>query len=1173
MSLFSTSQTSKENADFEMSMIQSAITEALFSTNTSQTSVQALNFSNVNCEGDLVISDIDFSNSATSTSTASSNVQQGTTQDSTMSQSMTQAASQVAKGMSVGSTKQTVKQNIDETMMASQYTKSVASVDCAVTQSNEQYLNVTDASVGGDCTITDVTFGNNLESVSNCTQVAVQTTSQVLDMSQDGSQTSTQKAVGFSMVGIILVLLVVLYFLYGFVSTVYRVFIPWILIGLGVFSALWGAGYYLAYEYPQAKKQVDVDYLTSDSSDNSASTTDCTAYTQVEANRVSLSPPLTYWMVTQPTKVAELAGGGGGSSQSLTRMYTNRTFSSQYSTDANSLLEKQMDLNNSLFSGTLDATPSCTATSTAANGLRYIYTSYDFGGDEITRCGKGASDAGADACTRTDGAAGIIDVDDKDNFGRDYESSYQGTGTYTGTSAYRNILNSVGVSLAECNGWATSTGDGLLQNVAFGSRGDAQPFTSVQSTLLRALPWFKHHITNDPDNSTNFNVVVFVAPYGADANCSDPAVSQAWEGAGYAPNTCMPHFWFLLCFHISDETVLENCLLELGGSDAVLPQSVTDCEDCTDASGCCSDFKTGIGLTNWYAGEVSGQYGNDGPRVIQQLAGNALSGSLLYSDQVGLQARMQVAPSDPEITKSGGYYYPRCHSQVESTATGCNYDANVPLSGKSDNVCCRPSDCGVSEWSNAYYDSNGNVQGPLGKINPACYMAGMVPCVDVDNDGNLATICGSDTGPLPKCSDVIPFGSGDDTAKSLNTLVQLNVGATFSGNGTDENGASYSAGDYLYTKSGQGSSATYSSSVSDLKNSNMIAEFCSSGYSAIASDAGLINTMPRDSSAANPNCYTGYSTSTDLSTMDTGGYDPSTGLAGLPQNFYSSALSALQAAGVDTSGIDQSTVVVENPSQRCATASMIQGINTVEATSGFIPLFNICGLSGIPGFEGRQFKCNPAYGGVPSDTPDKFGNVTTFAEAAERMCGGNYTLGWGLAPHAFPFTIGQDGVVRKPWQGFEPPDVSGNEYCDILKGSNSQADCKVPLYAEDENQRITSLWAICRCPPMCDSLSAGSTTQSNQATSMIPTMIMAWQSNITATTTTDAGSGSDTTEGEPGLYLWLGITFIVLGLIAMGLGAYILYDNSASRDRTTTTRNTSTVEVKQVTGGRRPRYY
>lgn len=1099
MGLFTTKQKSKEYADFQMSMIQSTITEAIFDSETTQTSVQTLNIGDVNCEGDVYIGDIDFNNTTTSTSVASSNVQQSATEDATMAQTMTESAEQVSKGLSIGSTTQSTSQYISESMQASQYTKSVTSTKCAIDQSNEQTANIGSVT-GDDCTVTDFTFSNNTDSISQCTQIAVQTSSQSLEMTQTGSETSSQKAVGFSLMGVLILILIIclvlMYWVKGMVSTVYRVVIPWMLIGFGMMAILWGSGYDLAYMYPQSKSKVDVDYLN----DNDDALDCSTDYSTMEANRVSLSPPLTYWFVTHQSPVYELMDSTA-SQKSIARIYTNRTMSTQYNSSSN-LCDNTLGVTKytSPFMGTglSGITPDCLPTfqgcssNSGGNGLRYIYTSYDFGGDEVTRCGK--QDGDVSACTDADGAAGVIKS--SDNIGRNYEIDGN-----TGKTAWRNVFASAAQQMVICNNWANDSGTGLLQNFAFGSHADGIIFSKVQSTLQRALPWFEHHVTNDGNSATNFNVAVFVSPYGSDARCSD----SAWTNLGFAENTCQPHFWAIFCYRVGTEDTLDKCLLQLGGSDGETPDAVTKCEE----DGECDDYKNTIAKTNWWGSEMSGMYGDAGPHVVQQSAGLAVSGKG-YATSVGDQMQRTFDIANTQ----GGYFLPRCHSQVPSTASGCNPSDSIALSGKSDNVCCRPSNCGFERWAEDFYDSDFNIVGPMGKLNPACYAEGTVLCT-------TKNICSGTRGPLPLCSDVIPFGADNE---ELNELVRMDVASTFGVDGSDCAGDTYKADEYIFSKTSKGD-------FSKDKLSGPLLDFiCNNGYITRSSvddvDSCAVATMATDG-LSQPNCYTGYTSSIDLASMDKAGYDTTTGLAGIPQNYYSAALSIIGDDNADTS-----VVVVENPSQRCATSEMIANISDYDPGTDFIPMFNVCGLAGVPGFENATWACNSSGGGAASDD-SMFGSVTTFAEAAERMCGGDYTLGWGMAPHAYVFQKEDGGgVTKQPWVGYTPPGTSNHA-------------AEVPLYAEDENGSITSLWAVCRCPPPCDEDTGDTTTPINVDAMMIPTMVMAWQSSVTATSTTDdGGDDSHTMSSSPQFYLTMGFAMILIGLVMTGFGSYILYDNS-----------------------------
>lgn len=1109
-------------------------------TNTTQTSVQSLNIDGLNCGGDLIISGIDFDNTTTSTSVASSNVQQSATEDATMAQTMTQSAEQVAKGMSFGSTSQSTSQYITETMQASQYTKSVASTECSVSQANEQSLNVINTDASGNCSITDTAFSNNQDSVNQCTQVAVQTSSQSLDLSQTGTQTSSQTAIGTSMLAILIAIMVtcfILLFMFkGVAATIYRTIIPWVLIGLGVSAILWGSGYDLAYKYPEAKSDVDVSYLN----DNDSDILDCsTDYSEMEASRVSLSPPLTYWFVTHQTPVYQLMSNNLSASDTIVRIHSNRTMSTAYTPDKSGLCSSETGITKytspfwgsgvqttvgSVTESCQPAFSGCSDFSNAGNGLRYIYTSYDFGGDEYVRCGKdpgnSTSDADVSKCTNAAGAAGVINHADSsdggDNYGRRYE-----TGTYTGRSAYKNVFSTAAHNMAECNNWANANGTGLLQKIEFGSNGDQIGVSTVQSTLLRAIPWFEHHVTNDSNATTNFNVAVFVAPYGSDASCD-----SVWDDLGFAPNTCQPHFWAILCFRVAYEDTLDKCLLQLGGSDGATPDAVTSCEN-----GDCDDYKNTIAKTNWWGSEMSGMYSNTGPKVIQQNAGYAVAGHG-GAGSVGGQLVRGFGISQ----EMGGYFLPRCHSSVPSSADGCNIDPNTALSGKTDNVCCRPAACGFDRWAEDFYtiDSNKNWQitGPIGKLNPACYAQGSILCTSDDD------ICGKDdTGPLPLCKDVIPFGADNE---DLNSMVRFDVAGTFSEDSSGDCTASkYNSGDYIFSKSSSGNYRASKTGADLSTDDPMIKAICETGYI----DTSLVtNTCVTNTPAAadeTPNCYTGYSTSSDISSMDTSSYDTDTGLPGIPQNYYSAALALV---GEDTD--DDSTVVVENKSQRCATSNMIGNVSDYTPGEDFIPLFNICGLSGIPGIDdsAQEWACDTDSGGGYAYDDAKYGNVTSFAEAANRMCGGDYELGWGLAPNAYPF-IGQTGVSKQPWKGYNTP------------GSTDYTK-EVPLFAKNSDGAITSLWAVCRCAPPCDQDKGETESAVNVSAMMIPTMVIAWQSTVTATSALDDG-GSDSATQNRGAqwFLTMGIAMITIGLVMSGFGSYILYDNSRNLNQGAAAKN------------------
>jgi hypothetical protein len=645
----SSSQSLQQYSEFNMSMIQSSVSEALFDARTTQTSTQALNVRNLRCTGDLTIEGVNFTNKATTNNTAASSVQQSMVQDATLVQSMAQASAQAVSGFQepLSRKNQKVKQTMIQNMQAAQYTRSLVSTQCAMDQANEQVVNVENSSAN-NCTIRDINMDATLESMLQCTQEAVQQSTQTMTLDQSGDQTSTQTITGWDPTMIIIIIIVIFVLFIWAWQGILQSMVPFGFMAVG--SGLSAYGIYEVVRYQNEEKTIrkKKDALTAGGCD----VTDML----VEA-RDDFSPALQYWYVTHPVRVYASAAQQFGTVGTIQRVFTNRTMSTQYAVDPQEL----MTVHNTGIFGSNSSAPVC-----ASGELRYIYTSYDFGGDEVSRCGQGASNDGTGRCNDPGGAAGIMGPGD--NRGRAFQNEGEGRkARYKSNLAWRNVFAQQAWTIVTCRRWLDA-----LQDARFGSGGDGRNHEAVQRILQEAVPFFAHHITNDPNDATNFNVMLFVAPYGSDATCG-----MEWENLGYAPNTCMPHFWMILCFKV-DHHRLDQCLLDLGGTPNDLPDAVKDCLSCAGEPDCCAEYKSSVARTRWHDANLTGMYRNEGPRVLQQSAGPAMSGTALPPALLQSRAQLttQVRDNPATIGALGGYYMPICHPDVDSAAPGCTSAAN-----------------------------------------------------------------------------------------------------------------------------------------------------------------------------------------------------------------------------------------------------------------------------------------------------------------------------------------------------------------------------------------------------------------------------------------------------------------------------------------------------------------
>jgi hypothetical protein len=337
--------------------------------------------------------------------------------------------------------------------------------------------------------------------------------------------------------------------------------------------------------------------------------------------------------------------------------------------------------------------------------LRYVYTSWDFGGPELVRCAAGRPSAGGVTCeansnvkfseahaklaragklfpehpqdTNTSDAttAAFTDVVTDPDFNEVQDSN---TGAHMGQQRWKNVVvnDAPTRALFESRGWArdwTSTRRGLVgsgttkvipglfQQPWWGvverdpsrdeNDADARDRPSdpdvVNETLARAIPFFKHHVANDTNNDTNFNVAIFVGPYGTDAamygDAEDAghatgAMLKAWQDAGYSRESATPHFWYVMCFKLRDPETGEldpatfaNCVDDIGGTQYEQPAWYESCLNCDEPVGdpesyarCCSDFRDAASQLYWHGGKLESRAAAD-DALIENGGGAALN--------------------------------------------------------------------------------------------------------------------------------------------------------------------------------------------------------------------------------------------------------------------------------------------------------------------------------------------------------------------------------------------------------------------------------------------------------------------------------------------------------------------------------------------------------------------
>jgi hypothetical protein len=349
--------------------------------------------------------------------------------------------------------------------------------------------------------------------------------------------------------------------------------------------------------------------------------------------------------------------------------------------------------------------------------LRYVYTSWDFGGPELVRCTAGRSSSGGVACGANPGArfsdaharlaragklfpehppdmlptGGAVSAANIAAFSDvvvdpDFDAAPDpATGAHRGQQRWKNVVvdNAPTRALFESRGWArdwtstrrgpggsagSGTGNtatkvipGLFQQPWWGvverdpsmdeNESDARDRPSdpdvVNETLARAIPFFKHHVANDADPDTNFNVALFVGPYGTDAamygDADDSgdatgAMLRAWQAAGYSRESATPHFWYVMCFKMGnpatgelDPATFAGCVDDLGGTQYEQPAWYESCLNCDEPVGdpesyarCCGDFRDASSQLYWHGGKLESRAAAD-DALIDNGGGGALN--------------------------------------------------------------------------------------------------------------------------------------------------------------------------------------------------------------------------------------------------------------------------------------------------------------------------------------------------------------------------------------------------------------------------------------------------------------------------------------------------------------------------------------------------------------------
>jgi len=805
-------------------ILQSSISKSLFESVVSQTAIQSVSIKNVTCGGDLNLTSVNQCSDLGSNMQAQSVVQQTTTQDGRLTQSLTQLAMNMQSGLTLNSNNQNAKNKQTQILQGSQYTEQESVNRCATDQNVQQIFNFENVTVGGDCNLGDIDQCTKMTAFQGCNSNIAQDAAQTFVGEQEASQTASNRIVGLSMMWIFLLIMVILIGMFLFAKTALSN-APMILIVIGGIVLVFAVIMLITGEIRKpGKPKILGIFAKGEGPVAPVAPVDpalATVLEQIEAAQEAKSFGFYWWW---PTVKAPYGFVYDEETDAVLHIFSNKTFSQYFSRDPNvrqrvltfgddasdpfSYQAKAGYLRN-WFDSTIDdidpngsrqvvggQTKGCYDSGEGATSLRYVYTSYDFGGPEVVRCGNAQGRCAnpfqrAGALLAGDTLAAEESQDTTDSNGIPLPSPE--SGEYTGDGRWRNHVIGEAWDLFKERGWCrdftkettdiNGSTPGVLQQATWGAitedrfKRPSNP-DDVNDTLTKVLPFLKHHIANDLDDATNFDCVVFVAPYGSDHVRSKAASTavNAWERLGYTRDSATPHFWYILCFKMENfETKFDTCLESLGGTSAQLPEYYEKCLNCEanldnpnnpeEFQNCCDEFRAVSSDLYWYEGNLENRFVTDDAienaesaavdrgvtflqaNVVAMLSGDNVenlmevqydygSAGASTGDQLMLRLKEDLPASTGGDIFLGGYQLPRCNSAVASNVPTCGRTFGaLPTDGDlaySSNYCCRNIGCPTTDNTELLtrpYDPADPEQNF--KTNPGCWKNGTVPCVGI----------------------------------------------------------------------------------------------------------------------------------------------------------------------------------------------------------------------------------------------------------------------------------------------------------------------------------------------------------------------------------------------------------------------------------------------------------